>query len=1080
MERLLALLVLSQVALLPAWTQSTFGTITGVVTDPAGLAVAGAAVEIVNNATGIQYASQTNEAGVYTVPQLPDGEYTVRVRAPGFKEFAAQNVRLSARDIRRVDARLEVGSVEARIEVTAGAALIETETARIGYTKTADLMMSLPLNSRSTASFVTIDPTVRSTTASMLRFAGSRRGEENHSLDGISFTSINGSWLVGMISLVESFSEMRVDAVNNTAEYGTIGQVTVFSKAGTNEFHGAAFNYYTAAGLNARNTFALTRGTGVSHSPGLAGGGPLYLPRLYNGRNKTFWYTSLELVRGSQVRSMLAPTVPLPSWRQGDFANVPTPLRDPFAGGTPFPGNRIPASRISSVSRTLQDKFYPLPNFGDPNVLSARNYQEMGALPFSPNQYFSTRIDHRFSDQSSIYGRITWKTQRRYWYLSSLPTLGVWGQSWPSIGPVVSYTYVIRPNLVNEVRWGLSYSNLPGKPMDLAPGLQFVKQLGLVGLATDIPDLPSVPKIFFTGVGVTGISLSNEYNDPLFKHTVNQWQDHLSWFRGRHSIKSGAQVTRVQYEDYAVPSCMFSCSTFTNRFSGHPYADFLLGLPSSSSRNWAPLTRYIRRWMYEFFVTDEFKVTPKVTLNLGLRYELKQHPWDPNGRNGFFDIGTQKVIVSDGGAKLVSPLMPKDWYVPIVEASTVGLPKTLIGWDKNNVAPRFGAAWRPFGNDTVFRAGYGIFYVGVPNTGFAAGQATPFWITEPAFTNPAGAPQVIFPRVYPDVGATPYPGLPNAVNPAFRTGYSQQWNFTIAHQRWNNGFRISYIGTNLRQGQWGYNINQPLPDTRLFIDKPRPFPWYGPSIYYMTHGAGHQYHALTLEIRRSTRDLAYQFAWTWAKDIEDLERGEQPENTYDRRRERYPSDTPKFEVKSYVVWRLPVGRGRSFLSGAGRALDLLVGGWEISAMYLANSGDYLTPSWTGPDPTGTAYTASRTPATVTRRPNCLANPNLARDQRGLDRWFDSSVFTAPDPGSFGTCGRGVILGPGSNTVNAGLFKTFRLWENVRVRPEITATSVLNKPNWGNPGTSITTLTTLGRITSAGGNRNIRLGVRMEW
>jgi hypothetical protein len=310
-----------------------------------------------------------------------------------------------------------------------------------------------------------------------------------------------------------------------------------------------------------------------------------------------------------------------------------------------------------------------------------------------------------------------------------------------------------------------------------------------------------------------------------------------------------------------------------------------------------------------------------------------------------------------------------------------------------------------------------------------------------------------------------------------------QYNFTIEHQRWNTGFRASYIGTNTRQGEYGYNINQPVADGRLFVDKPRLFPRY-PAITYLSNGAGHQYHSLTMEAERKfARGLAFQASWVWARDIGDLERGESPEDAYNRERERAVwLDIPTHRITGNLIYQLPFGRSSQ---GWKRAV---LNGWEWNSVYSFFSGEFLTPQWTGPDPTGTAFTSSRTPAQVTIRPDHLRDANIPADQRTTARWFDVSAFSAPVPGRFGTAAKGVIKGPGSEIVNVGLAKTFVIRERARIRWEITATNFFNTPNYANPNTSINNIAGVGVITDAGGEQDLdsagprafRTGLRFDW
>jgi hypothetical protein len=321
-----------------------------------------------------------------------------------------------------------------------------------------------------------------------------------------------------------------------------------------------------------------------------------------------------------------------------------------------------------------------------------------------------------------------------------------------------------------------------------------------------------------------------------------------------------------------------------------------------------------------------------------------------------------------------------------------------------------------------------------------------------------------------------------------RVPFSMQYNLTVEHQRWDTGFRLSYIGTNTRQGEWGYNINSPLPGGGAFINKPRMFPSY-PGITYISNGAGHQYHGLQAEAeRRFSNGFSWQLSWNWARDIGDLERGQSPENPFDRQRERGVwLDIPQHRVTGNMIYELPVGRGKKFLNSVG-AVNHLLGGWEISAIYSYYSGQFLTPAWTGPDPVGIAFTSSLTAPNVTLRPDHLRDANLPAGQQSTGRWFDVGAFAPPRPGAFGTSARGVIVGPDSSVVNFGLMKSFSITERARLRAEITSTNLFNRPNYNIPDVNISNAGTAGVINGVGGSstldgsgpRSFRAGLRLEW
>jgi len=629
-------------------------------------------------------------------------------------------------------------------------------------------------------------------------------------------------------------------------------------------------------------------------------------------------------------------------------------------------------------------------------------------------------------------------------------------------------------------------------------GLQLVNDLGLVGLAPNLPDINGILTMSFSN-GMTGLSQS-PWRKKGYRTHSEEIQEHLSWFKGRHNLKFGVNGLWDEWDDFGTNANLFGNVRFTNRFTGNPYADFLLGIPTTASRAFPPVEVNRNRWSYDFFAADDFKVTPKLTLNLGVRYELHLNWQENHGMMSLFDIKSGELVIPDGSTSRVSSIFPKS-FVGIAEASSVGFdPKALIHQQKRNIAPRIGLAYRPWGNNTVFRAGWGLFYNVVPFAYALNFGDVPFLVAEPAYNNPKDNPQVIFPRVFPatGTGGPTDTSISAAQNPNYKTPYSMQYNFTIERQQWNTGFRASYIGTAMRKGAYAYNYNTPVPDTRPFVDKPRPFPNL-PEIDYVTNGAGHQYNGLTLEaLRRLAGGLYFQSSWTWARDRYDLDYNWDfstwqffSENPRDRHREVGPAmEIPTHRWTSNFIYQLPFGKGRKFASGVNRLANLLVGGWEISGIYTLQTGMFLTPFWTGDDPVGIAFTDSETPASVTMRPDILHNPNLSSGQQTIDRWFDTSAFAPPQPGHFGTSGKGVIKGPGVNVMSFGLAKEFMFHERARLRWEMTASNFLNHPNWANPSTDMTdssfgVITSDGGVTSGSvgdrsGARAFRMGLRLQF
>ena len=462
-------------------------------------------------------------------------------------------------------------------------------------------------------------------------------------------------------------------------------------------------------------------------------------------------------------------------------------------------------------------------------------------------------------------------------------------------------------------------------------------------------------KVSFPGSGLTGLS-QIDWTNPGFLNRINQVQNQTTWLRGTHSFKFGAEVRHIDWEEQTAPANLFGNVDFTGRFtavpgiaaSGHPYADFLFGVPNTASRAFPPVPALRSRSTYDFFAQDDWKLTRNLTLNLGLRYELHPGWTEREDRLAFFDIVSGKIVVPDGGVDNVSPLMPTS-YVDVVAAGSLGLPsRTLVRTDRNNFAPRLGFAYRPFGGgETVIRGGYGLYYDMMPIDIWAS--RAPFVFQETAFTNPA-VPTVVLPTVFPATGTTGPAtiALPLAVNPDLQLPYSHQWNATIEHERWRTGFRLSYVATLGREMWYTRDVNAPVADGRLYIEKSRPFPRY-PDIVYADNGATHDYHGVTLEAeRRFAKGLFFQAAYTAAKDrTETVEWFNAIENPFDLGRERSrDSATPLHRVTTAVMYDLPFGHDRTWLSSAPRLVDLALGGWQVSMVgYLQSrhlsDADYL-------------------------------------------------------------------------------------------------------------------------------------------
>jgi hypothetical protein len=1077
--------LLAALLLIPAaHAQTTYATITGSVTDPNGLAIVNAEVTVRNTATGGVYGARTNEAGIYTVPQLLPGPYSLTARHDGFLEFVGKGIELRSQDIRTIDARLQIGAVATSVEVSGTAALIETETARVAESTTAHELNSLPVLQRRLQEFLPTIPTV-TIQGGVMHFGGSAYNNQNYwSLDG---TQIGSSGMV--LNFVEGLAEVRINVGNATADQPGLANVSVVTKSGANELHGSAFDYYSSTNWSARNPFAAAGTGSITHNAGGSLGGPVYIPGAYNGRNRTFFYQTYERNLGGDPRAAQNATVPIAAWRGGNFAGQAA-IKDPLTG-QPFPGNIIPAARLNPASLKIQETFYPAPNYGDPNVVSAQNLRNVLVRPFAPVYMPTTRIDHRLSDKHYLYGRFSYSYSGGVNQDGSLPTIGLWYRPLTEWNWSVTETTNIRPSLVNEFRYGALKEN--GPQWGTRSGLDSVKSLGLVGLAPNLPDLPGLFSVSFTGLTMTGIS-QTVYHDPFSRNLQQQFHDNISWFHGRHTLKAGAMYGYNTAQDRAASANLYGSASFSNRFTNHSYADFLLGYPTTVARSFPREVANRIRTSTDIFVVDNWKVSPKLTLDLGIRYEYHPYSHERNGFLSMFDPASGKLVVPDAALGRVSGFFPAG-YAGVVAASSVGLdPVSILHNDTNNVAPRVGFAWRPAGNATVLRGGFGVYYdVGQPQV---AAAGVPFLIDEPAYTNPVADP-IVLPRVYPatSLGGPATISLPKALRGDLRIPYSFQYTFSIDHEHWGTGFHLSYIGTGLRESYFDINVNQPLPDNRSFISKPRPFPNY-PAIRETLNGAGNQHNGMVAKVdRRFAHGLSFEYSFTWSRDIGDLgsvylgDLPRQLEDSTNRLRDRSSMyDVPIRRHTANFVYELPVGRKRRFLANAPRAVDAIVGGWRLASVLTTHSGQLLTPLWTGPDPTGTAFTASATPATVTIRPDRIADGNLSDDTRSISRWFDVSAFKAPQAGRFGTSGAGIILGPASFVLRGAVSKSFTVRDRLKWEMALQCSNILNHPNYSPPGLDITQSGSAGVINGIGnstdtdqsGRRSVRVMLRMEF
>lgn len=1038
------------ILLLPAIlvAQTYYGIIRGTVMDASGAVSPGVEVTVTNLDTNISQKVVSNEVGNYVTPNLIPGKYRVSAEKAGFKKSVTEDIELAATADRRVDIRLEVGAVAESVTVEGGAQLIETERSTVSDVKSNYVFTNMVINSnyRSIWKMLLLTPGVSSST-----YAGNGAGRNTtYSIDGIPIKDgWTGSGFGPALTYLDSYREFRVDLVSVNASGGTSSNVAVVSESGTNALHGEAWLHYNAIGFGARPFFAPTRPHGPPiFRPNFKVGGPLYLPKLYNGKDRTFFHASWQGLRGSQTPYVTNIVVPSAAYRTGDFSAFSKPLLDPLSG-TPFAANKIPSSRINSVSKYYQDTFYPTPNTG------VDRYGDISVFPNNSDQY-TGRLDHKLSDANSVFVRVMYQHYAyEQWDGGNNPKIGNYSQWRDQYHGVLSDTHIFSPAMLNEFRFG--YARDESEYGGPRRGLDVVQAAGLQ--LSDLQDSKGLPRMNITGF------------QSIYQGDQNGWmwstfhvQETLHLTRGKHNFRFGLEIGDYNGKQYATsPSVIFGTYSFNGRFAGDPYADFLLGLMDSSSRRTSVGPVYPHRLNKEVFFTDDFKVTPRLSLNYGLRYSLLDPGTIEQNLLSNFYPAKNALVVPDAAAKTrVHPAFPKN--VPIAAADSVGLSKKLLNLDKNNFAPRFGFAWRPGRwNDMVIRGGAGIYYVGMQPY-ISDGGGAPFELPED-FTNSItkGVPLFAFPRPFPGPASTLVGTNASGMDPFLRTPYSTQYNLTVEKQVFDMGLSATYMSTLSRKNVWARNLNQVPADTRPYAEKlpfvPIPYLY---TVNWTTNGGSHSYHGGVIKAeRRLKAGFYYQAHLTWAKSMAD-DWSSSGEDAFNRGRDRSQGNQiPRWRGVVVALYELPVGKGKPFGKSLPKPVTHIVGNWNLAGTYIWQTGLYFTPSFTTIDPSNTNRRGGR--------PDRVADGNLPKDQRTLNRWFDTTAFVAPPAGigRFGNSGAFILQAPGISVFHFGLVKEIVLNERARLKLEMASTNFFNHPNFSGPASTIGT-STYGMIMSSGG------------
>lgn len=1133
MIKKLSMLAMVLFLALQCGAQTTTADLVGSVLDPTGAAIPGATVIGTNVGTNVEHRAISEKNGEYRLVQLPPGDYTISVEASGFSKLVQTGIALQVGQQSRLDLNLHVGATGETVEVTGHPPLLETETSAVGTVVGERLVNELPLNGRNFVQLATLSPGVTGVGTSAsgtiqgggrpddkragneIFSNGNREGDNNFLIDG---TDNNERLTLSLVLRpgVESVREFRIQTSNYSADTGrnSGAVINIITKSGTNALHGSVFEYIRNSAVDARTYFNRAPSAFPSFKLNQFGGsigGPVRIPKLYNGTDRTFFFADYEGFRNS-TQSFVLGTVPTVAMRNGDFSQV-KPIFDPLSTvittnppqpvppgvtpvtvitRTPFANNFIPVNRRDPIAVKMINA-YPLPT----SAAITNNYSS-SRLQTNNYDQGDIRIDETITQKDSIFGRYsiqkTLNIAPSTYPLTTIPGISTpvhlsdegsfaGTSSTPTHHFTAGYTRILTQNIVNDFRVGFNRYRLDYVPADFVAGGGLGNQLGILN-SNVTPREQNLP--IFSSANYLGIGQTRSL--PLYRReNTFQELDNLLWTHGTHTLKFGADFRRRQLTIYQTNQgngrFNFSAALTDARntpgykgSTGDSMASFMLGYGTQITHDYTFQFPGIRMNEYGTYAADDWRVTQKLTLNYGLRWDYFSPPDEVLNRWSNLNVATGKMdIAGRNGVGVTAGVQPF----------------------KKDFGPRFGFAYNVLQN-TVVQGGFGLFFnaSGSEAVNMRLARNTPFGATiseTPGDIKPGTTVSQGFPTGAPYFFLGPNPtfnialadaptGSQSAVEPGFKPGYAEQFNLGVqqAITPIDMVIKVTGVGNLGRRLYDAPNVNQPIPDTTptSSLNSRRPLFALNPNLSTVTEatsrGLSEYYGLQVVADKRLRQGVNFLLGYSWSHAIDDValefgggDAGPSPQDPRNPRADRSNSIIDQRQRLTFsYLWMLPFGKGRHFLNHGG-PVDWFLGGWQTNGILLTQTGLYFSPVLN----TATTNTGTQS------RPNQIGPVSYPRT---LTKWFDPSAYASPAANTYGNAGRNSLIGPGRTNFDVSVLKTFAVHEDMNFQFRFEAFNVFNHPQFGYPNSTIGG-STVGQITSIVGTpRNLQASLRFQF